>query len=346
MKQRFSTAATAFFISLTSTSHLSAQVSISENASQHFSQGVTELTSADPGHFKRALAEFQRAYKDSPAWQILGNLGIAADALHRDGEAIRAYERYLKEGAKQLGSEEIAEFQTDIARLRAGSATLLVHVSNGPLYLVDTSQDASGRAIVNRYGPFDSDTILRVRAGLHSLHAEREGFTAADWTGELIAGDREIPSFAMRSISHEPVAEANQILEKNSRQSVPSYVPSNAGAYWSWAIAGLGAAAGVGLYFQKSHLEEQSELDFGKFCGPDASIPFNDFDCSDRSKDLEAANYGTAAWASAGVSAVFLLTGAILYSATSSQPHTETADNQATFQAWLHPLGFGASGTF
>src|SRR4051812_7239281 len=64
---------------------------VSENASRHFSEGVRYLSTQQADRYEKAYAEFLAARVDSSNWKILLNLGIVAQALERDGEAIDAY---------------------------------------------------------------------------------------------------------------------------------------------------------------------------------------------------------------------------------------------------------------
>src|SRR3954470_8183257 len=85
---------------------VAADTRVSENASRRFAQGVRYLTSQDPGRYEKAYREFKAAYADSPSWKILGNLGIVAHELERDGEAIEAFEAYLERGGKELPADD------------------------------------------------------------------------------------------------------------------------------------------------------------------------------------------------------------------------------------------------
>src|SRR5262245_18752054 len=78
------------------------EVQISDKARDHFRAGVNFLQDPDGARYEEAYREFKTAYADSPSWKILGNLGLAAMKLERDGEAIEAYQKYLSEGGTQV----------------------------------------------------------------------------------------------------------------------------------------------------------------------------------------------------------------------------------------------------
>src|SRR5262245_26932589 len=77
-----------------------AEVVVSENARRHFKEGVRYLNTHDADRFEKAYAQFRAAYADSPSWRILDELGIVAEALERDGEAVDAYRAHIERGAK------------------------------------------------------------------------------------------------------------------------------------------------------------------------------------------------------------------------------------------------------
>src|SRR5690348_16782755 len=87
-----------------------AEVQITEAARQHFKAGVNFMQDPDGARYEEAYREFTAAYAASPSWKILGNLGIAAMKLERDGEAIDAMEKYLMEGGKELPTDERDQF--------------------------------------------------------------------------------------------------------------------------------------------------------------------------------------------------------------------------------------------
>lgn len=96
-----------------------AEVKITDEARKHFNAGVALLRDPDGARYEDAYREFKVAYEASPSWKILGNLGLAAMKLERDGEAIAAFERYLSEGKKELDPTERSDIERDLSTLRA-----------------------------------------------------------------------------------------------------------------------------------------------------------------------------------------------------------------------------------
>ena len=97
---------------------LAGDVPITDAARKHFSAGVNFMQDPDGARYEEAYREFKAAYAESPSWKILGNLGICAMKLERDGEAIDAYKKYLQGGGTQLGAAERAQFSRDLSTLK------------------------------------------------------------------------------------------------------------------------------------------------------------------------------------------------------------------------------------
>lgn len=81
-------------------------------ARAHFNRGV-QLAKA--GAYEAALAEFQQAYRISPHFSVLYNIGQAELALDRPAAALDALQRYLAEGGEQIDSARRAEVESTIA---------------------------------------------------------------------------------------------------------------------------------------------------------------------------------------------------------------------------------------
>src|SRR6266481_4578482 len=61
---------------------------VTPEARTHFAAGVNLLRDPDGARYEEAYREFKAAYAASPSYKILGNLGLCAMKLERDGEAI------------------------------------------------------------------------------------------------------------------------------------------------------------------------------------------------------------------------------------------------------------------
>ena len=78
----------------------------------HFNRGV-ELAKA--GDYEAALAEFEQAYRTSPHFSVLYNIGQAELALGRSSLAVETLRRYLTEGGEQIEPARRAEVESLIA---------------------------------------------------------------------------------------------------------------------------------------------------------------------------------------------------------------------------------------
>ncbi len=94
-------------------------------ARARFEAGRTAMTAGRP---EDALVDFQRAYELSHRPELLYNVGIAADRLRRDDDALAAFERYLAEmPPDQLTNR--AEVESRVETLRQ---TIAARVASAP----------------------------------------------------------------------------------------------------------------------------------------------------------------------------------------------------------------------
>ena len=89
---------------------------INEEARRHFAAGVQLLQDPEGEKVEEAYREFRTAYDVSGSAKILGNMGFCAMRLERDGEAIEAYSRYLRE-VPDIDADERAQIVRDLCRV-------------------------------------------------------------------------------------------------------------------------------------------------------------------------------------------------------------------------------------
>jgi len=92
-----------------------AQTDPKASADEHFKRGVDLFRDR---RFGDAATEFEEAYRLSPAYVVLYNIGQVDAALGRSVEAVDAYEKYLKQGASQISPERTREVQIELAKQR------------------------------------------------------------------------------------------------------------------------------------------------------------------------------------------------------------------------------------
>lgn len=177
-------------------SAVAADAPISEKARQHFRAGVNFLRDPDGARYEEAYNEFKAAYADSPSWKILGNLGICAMKLERDGEAIDAFSTYLLEGGAEIDAGERAQFERDLATLKAGVVRLNITAEPPGVMLTDVRIAATGR-ITNAYGPVTGELGIGVRAGRHEITARLPGYKDAAWVFDAASGSTHAHAFKL-----------------------------------------------------------------------------------------------------------------------------------------------------
>jgi hypothetical protein len=297
-------------------------------ARAHFEAGNKALQARN---WAEAYREFKTAYLITPRWTVLGNFGLAADRLERDGEAIEALEDYLRRGGTDVSKTEELEVLRDINRLRSRIATVTIDAS-GPFSIVDTRLLEEG-AVVNKYGPHRDRVTLRVRAGRHEFDINRErDSSVATWAVDLAPGDSAAHSF---DVTRAPV-EAPPSLPANDNVSHTA----------SYVLWGAGAAAGVAatlIFFESNRIQTEADEDFAQRCPGGAS----DLEGCENSTagDARAANWRTASLVT-GIGALgAIVAGTVMY--FTAEPHSASSlDEESFVHPWLSPTGVGLSGIF
>jgi hypothetical protein len=153
-----------------------AEVQVTPVARQHFNAGVALLRDPDGARYEEAYREFKAAYQASPSWKILGNLGICAMKLERDGEAIEAFTSYLAEGKNEIDASERADIERDLSTLKAQAAEVtLTTAEPDPVDLSDERAPVQGSPINNRYQLRDGAIKLLIHPGHHVITAQVSG---------------------------------------------------------------------------------------------------------------------------------------------------------------------------
>jgi hypothetical protein len=173
------------------------EAEISEQARTHFQAGVNFLQDPDGARYEEAYREFSAAYRASPSWKILGNLGIAAMKLERDGEAIDAFEKYLAGGASTLAPDERAQFERDLNTLKASVVRLTIEVNVPGATVIDERLPVTGSAVRNTYTPSNGKLEIGVKPGHHKIVARLSGYEEGVWELEAVSGVAQSHSFVL-----------------------------------------------------------------------------------------------------------------------------------------------------
>jgi len=87
-----------------------------EEAMRRFQRAVALY---DEGDYAASLIEFNKAYELAPSYKLLYKIGQVSYKLKDYAGALRAFERYLKEGADKIAPERRAEVLEEINVLRS-----------------------------------------------------------------------------------------------------------------------------------------------------------------------------------------------------------------------------------
>ena len=148
-----------------------------ERARLHFRNGVDFYRERN---YRAALIEFKRAYKASPHYKLLYNLGQASLELQEDAAAIEYFSNYLREGADELSAERKKEVEQDVIRLQArlSHVTITVNQPGAEIYIDDGMVGTSPLA-----------EPIKLSVGRRRIVAMKSGFITAERTLDVAAGD-------------------------------------------------------------------------------------------------------------------------------------------------------------
>jgi hypothetical protein len=236
-----------------------AQPPISDKARAHFGAGVSYMQDPDGARYEEAYREFKAAYADSPSWKILGNLGIAAMKLERDGEAITAYESYLSQGGDQVDADERAQMKRDLETLRAGVVTITINVTPEGSSIIDERLPVTGSSITNDYGvgPAGKPLKLGVRAGHHRIRARLAGFQDQVWDFEAVSGTQQPHTFQLVAAAAAPGTATSVTGDAGPTRPVPISVYVGAGVTGAFTVG----AVVTGLLATSKHSQFQTAND-------------------------------------------------------------------------------------
>jgi hypothetical protein len=204
---------------------------VSDEARQHFNAGVALLRDPDGARYEEAYREFKVAYDLSSSWKVLGNLGLTAMKLERDGEAIQAFERYLAEGRKEIDAAERADIERDLATLKSSAVNVTLRFVPTDAAVTDERTPVQGAPVRNRYQSQGGALTLRVRPGHHLITAVSEGKPALTFEFDAEPGTTKDHEFnfdaapaATAAAPPAPVSSAPVTPPASSDRPVPTSV--------------------------------------------------------------------------------------------------------------------------
>ena len=322
-----------------------AESPITEEARQHFNAGVAYLQDPDGARYSEAYQEFLTAYAASPSWKILGNLGIAAMKLERDGEAIDAYTKYLQEGGSDLDPSEREQITRDMNTLKTSLVGLTVETAPAGAVIIDERIPATGNAVVNRYGPVTGTTRIGVKGGKHRFTAQLDGYDPLVWEVDAQPGEQS-HTFELKKTP--PPSPPGSGMSVNG---APVDRPTSGLRIASYAAFGVGVVGlAGGTFFALSSKSKQNDLK--DLCGGDAKNCMLTEGSSDASKATKLNNdsgtnktLGIVGFAVGGVGIAAGITLFILSSGNSSQASASTTHTAKVDRPRITPwIGYNSAG--
>lgn len=207
-------------------------------ARMHFANGV-ELVQSNPPNYQDAFRQFQLAYeKTHGSWKVMGNLGLCALKLERDGEALAYYQGYLQQGGDEINPDERAHIEREMLLIQGNMATIEITTSEPDVRLAVSRQGSS--VPVQIYEQEDSFSELGLRAGTLKITATNAAGKTLEWQKTVAAGETVAHEFDFAAKEPVPPAEA-------AGPTVPARDSSAASSKMSGLrISGI-VSAGVGV---------------------------------------------------------------------------------------------------
>ncbi|HEY2410550.1 MAG TPA: hypothetical protein VGI10_31320, partial [Polyangiaceae bacterium] len=207
-----------------------ADTSAEDEAHKHFKVGISYLQDPEGERYEEAYGEFKLAYELSHSAKVLGNIGLCAMKLERDGESINAYTRYLSE-VPDIDPDERAQIERDLTAMQASAVHISIEVHQADASLSDTRATVQGKNIQNNYSPTLGKSELIVRSGHHLMSLRVAGQEQASWEFSAEPGSK---------LTHDFVP-----APQNAAASVRGTTPSRASHSRTvpLVVAGVGVAA-------------------------------------------------------------------------------------------------------
>jgi len=162
-----------------------AEDKISEEAKGYFRNGV-ELIQGSPPNYQDGYYQFKLAYEKSGSWKVLGNLGLCALKLERDGEALDHYTNYLKQGGNDIDPEERKALERDSLLISGNTAVVNLSSVAPDADIIDARAGSS--VPPQAYKLTGGALTLRLRAGTHTITASSADGKQEKWEVQLQPG--------------------------------------------------------------------------------------------------------------------------------------------------------------
>jgi PEGA domain/Tetratricopeptide repeat len=217
-----------------------------KEADRHFKSGVALFKEAK---YKEALAEFERAYEIAPHPLVLYNIAGCHRELSNYGEAIRFYERFLKEGKGQVPPARLNTAQSELDAILARIARITV-VIQGPPYATLILDG-------NPLGTMPVPMPLVLSPGEHKLVAKADGHKDAERTLRVASGDEAEISLTLSETPKDPEPTVTietkvpiEVEAKPKRFSIGAGFGTNLRAVADTGAPSLGVGVSIGSRLQ------------------------------------------------------------------------------------------------
>jgi tetratricopeptide (TPR) repeat protein len=210
-----------------------AQADAKAEARAHFENGVAAFNDR---RFAEAAEEFEAAYRISPAFVVLYNVGQVNVALGRSVEAVEAFQKYLDQGARNVSPQRRREVEAELRKQEARIGVLVVTAK---------PEGADVRVDGKPVGKTPPARSVRVNAGRHTVEAAAVGYLSA--AREITARGRESVEVSLELEPRVAVAQAPApVGQVEKRVSSPPPVEAGTGSWRrtaGYVLGGVGVAA-------------------------------------------------------------------------------------------------------
>ncbi len=314
-------------------------------ARMHFKNGV-ELLQAEQPNYQDAFRQFQLAYElTDQSWKVMGNLGLCALKLERDGEALTYYEGYLEQGGDEIDPGEREYIEREMLLIKGNMATVNVSTSSAGARLSVTRQ---GSSVPPQIYDHQGDTSeLGLRAGTLTIKATSPDGATSTWQATVEAGETVEHHFDFEAKEEPPPAAEAKAPPQVERKGLNGMQIGGIAAAGAGVVA-LGGGVALGLMSMATEAEARDDC-FDEICAEDTRADFD--------KAKNQALIANILFISGGVLAAAGVTLIVVGSTSSSGPQDTAlvADRPARrnpFSLELSPMahwgggGLWASGRF
>ncbi len=278
------------------------------------------------GAYDLALIEINRAYDLAPSYKLLYNVAQINAQLQNYAGALRAFERYLAEGAGDIPAKRQEEVAKEITNLRARTANLTVIVNvEGADVLIDGFPQAS---------PAPGQPLL-VNAGVRKVGARKSGYQPSEQVFTLAGGDQVEVKFDLVPVAQAGSASPFPTQPLTPREKEPSYL------WVGWVTTGAFAAGAVitGIAALSAAGDRDDELATPAAAGQSAADKKAAIDDAESSRTTLAVMTDIFAGAA-------IITGGVTLAFTIAGDSSDKASTAPRMQVGLHPTGVDLAGSF